>query len=391
MKKHKFSSWPSYSKLELKAVSKVLSSGKVNYLYGQYGKIFEKNFARYINTKYSIAISNGTVALELALLSLSLNHNDEVIVTPRSYFSSASSILKVGLKPIFADIDINSQNITLDSIKKLINKKTKVIICVHLAGFPCDMNEISSFARKKKIKIIEDCSQAHGAKIKNKKVGSFGDISVWSFCNDKIISTGGEGGMLTTNHRKYWQFMWSYKDQGKNYQKFFSKKNNNKFKYIHDNIGSNFRITEIQSIIGIIQLQNLDKNIKLRNIYAKLINKTLIKFPSVQTTKIKKYYIHSYYRYYFFINQKYLKKKWNRDKILKKISSYNINCGTGSCPTIYKEKPFRNIFKTHKRKFINAEKLGKSSISLAIHHKLNYKEVILICNILNKVLKEATI
>tara|TARA_Y100001970_G_scaffold199595_1_gene242804 strand:+ start:40020 stop:41201 length:1182 start_codon:yes stop_codon:yes gene_type:complete len=390
MKKIKFSNWPYYSKEEVNSVSKILLSGKVNYLYGKYGTIFENKFSKYINSKYAIAVSNGTVALELSLLSLNLKKNDEIIVTPRSYFSSASSILKVGAKPVFIDVDINTQNITLDNIAKAVTRKTKVIICVHLSGYPCDMIEISKFAKKNKLVIIEDCSQAHGAKINQKKVGSFGNISIWSFCNDKIISTGGEGGMITTNNEKIKEFIWSYKDQGKNYKKFFSQNKKNVFRYLHDQVGSNFRITEMQSIIGIHQLKSLEKNISIRNKYAKLLNKTLMNFPAVLTTKVKKNYLHAYYRYYFFINIKKLKKNWTRDKIIKNLCSYNIQSGSGSCPTIFLEDPFKKLVKDSKKNFLNAKKLGRISIALNIHHNLKLKEVHLICKILKNILKKAS-
>ena len=350
MTKNNFSSWPFYSTKEINAVKNVLLSKKVNYLTGEYGKIFEKKFAKYLSVKHCVAVSNGTVALELSLLAIGIKKNDEVIVTPRSYFSSASSIVKLGAIPIFVDVDINTQNITINSIKKNITYKTKAIICVHLAGYPCDMNAICKIAKSKNIKIIEDCSQAHGAKINNKNVGIFGDISAWSFCNDKIISTGGEGGMVSTDNSKYWKFVWTYKDQGKNFDKYFAKNKKNVFKYLHDSIGSNFRMTEMQSVIGINQLANLDKNILLRNKYAKLIELSIKDCSSVITTHVKKNYTHAFYRYYFFIDKKFLKKKWSRDRIIKSLNIENISCGSGSCPEIYLEKPFKSKINFPKKK-----------------------------------------
>ena len=203
--------WPSYSDEEINSVKKVLKSGKVNYWTGIQCKKFEKLYKKKFKLNYCISVANGSVALEAVLKSLSLKKSDEVIVTSKSYQSSASSIVNVGARPIFCDVDFNTQNIDTDDIRKKITKRTKAIICVHIGGWPCDMEKIMKIAKKNNIKVIEDCSQAHGAKINNRFVGSFGDMAVWSFCNDKIISTGGEGGMIAVKNEKYWKKIWSYK------------------------------------------------------------------------------------------------------------------------------------------------------------------------------------
>ena len=195
--------WPNFNKNLISKVGSILSSGKINYTNGPFGKKFENEFSKFVGNNYSIAICNGTAALEVAIKSLNLPKKSEIIVPARSFFSSASCIVNTGHIPVFADVNILTQNISLDSIKKKITNKTKAIICVHLAGLPCDMYNIKKFCNKKKIKIIEDCSQAHGASINNKSVGTFGEISTWSFCNDKIISTLGEGGMISTKKKKF--------------------------------------------------------------------------------------------------------------------------------------------------------------------------------------------
>jgi len=188
--------WPYYSIEEIKKVTEVLKSGKVNYWTGNYCKEFEKLYAQKFDLNYCITVANGTVALEAALKSLNLKKNDEVLVPSKSYQSSASAIVNSGAKPIFCDIDFNSQNLQINDLLKKISNKTKAIVCVHLGGWPCEMNKIAKIAKENKLVLIEDCSQAHGAKINKKFVGSFGDIAIWSFCNDKIISTGGEGAMI---------------------------------------------------------------------------------------------------------------------------------------------------------------------------------------------------
>ena len=209
-----FPTWPSYSKQEVSAVSSVLKSNQVNYWTGTQCRDFEKEFCTWTGSKHSIALSNGSVALELALKTLNLTQNDEVIVTPRSFIASVSSVITVGAKPVFADVDLHTGNLTAETINKKITKKTKAIICVHLGGLPCEMDEIMKLARKNNIYVIEDCAQAHGAEYKGRSVGTIGDIGAWSFCQDKIITTGGEGGMITTDNKLLWKQMWTYKDHG---------------------------------------------------------------------------------------------------------------------------------------------------------------------------------
>ena len=246
--------WPNFSKKLISKVDSILCSGKINYTNGPYGKKFEKAFSKFVGNNYSIAICNGTVALEVAIRSLNLPKKSEILVPARSFFSSASCIVNTGHIPIFVDINVSTQNISLNDIKKKITNKTKAIICVHLAGLPCDMENIIKFSKQKNIKIIEDCSQAHGASINNKQVGSFGDVSTWSFCNDKIISTLGEGGMISTDKKKLYEYCKRYINHGTNLQK---KKNSEKFIYNKDYFGTNLRITEIQSYAGLAQLKSL--------------------------------------------------------------------------------------------------------------------------------------
>ena len=280
--------WPFYNNHQINIVNRVIKSNKVKYWTGKECRKFENEFSKKIKLKYGVSVANGTLALEIALKALKLNLKDEVIVTPRSYIASAICVHNIGSKPVFADINTNSQNITLDTIKEKVTKNTKAIICVHLAGFPCDMVEIVKFAKRHKIKIIEDCSQAHGSKINNSYVGSFGDISIWSFCNDKIISTLGEGGMICTNNEIYWKKIWSLKDCGKNYDSVFNKKHPEGFRWIHDFSGTNARLTEVQSAVGRYQLTQLDKWSKKRFKYSQIIWNYLNEIKAVQIPQIPK-------------------------------------------------------------------------------------------------------
>ena len=377
--------YPKFTNSEIKSVVNILKSGKINYWSGNISKKFEKEFGKYHNMKHCLLVSNGSVALEIALKSLNLPKDSEVIVTPRSFIISASCVLNLGLKPVFADVDING-NIAPQSIKSIINKKTKAIIVVHLGGTPCELNEIKTIIKGKKIKLIEDCSQAHGAYYKGRIVGSFGDISTWSFCNDKLISSG-EGGAICTNNFSLYKKMWSVRDHGKDYDKvnnrsYLSYQHN--FKWLHSYVGSNYRLTEIQSVLAHHQLKNLKKQINKRNkIVNYIINKLEIykkkgiisnfndKCSSCisKNNKTCKGCKFSFYRLDIFLDKKFLR---YRNKILNKLNIKQLNIGVGSCPFIYKEMVFKKSLDVKKFNLSQADILSKSVISLKINPNLNH-------------------
>lgn len=380
--------WPAYSKKEIDLITKITKSGRVNQWTGEYVKKFEKKYSSYFNLKYSVAVSNGTVGLEAAIYALNLKKNSEVIVTPRSFIASASVVLKMGHKPIFSDIDIYSQNIELEQILKVVTKKTKAIICVHLAGYPTRMQEIMKFAQNKNIYVIEDCSQAHGSKINNKLMGTFGDINVWSFCQDKIISTLGEGGMICTSNSKFYKRLKSYRDHGKNFNKISSIKNYNKFNYINDFLGTNIRMTEVQASVGYLQLDQLTKWIKKRNEKVNLLESYLNKIDAgVVLRKIPFNIKHAYYRYYFFVDKTAFKKNWNYNKLISELRKKNPIFFIGGCPEIYNEKIFKKFLP--KNELVNAKLLSKSSICLPINQNLTNKEILNIYKIIKKIFNQA--
>ena len=362
--------WPNFSKELISKVSKILSSGNINYTTGKYGKLFEKKFSEFTGNKYSVVVCNGTAALEVAIKSLKLPKNSEIIVPARSFFSSAACIINTGHKAVFSDVDLSTQNISLEYIKKKITKNTKAIICVHLAGLPCDMNKIKKLAFKKNIRIIEDCSQAHGASINNKQVGSFGDVSTWSFCNDKIISTLGEGGMISTNNKKIHNFCKAYINHGsvsKNY------KNSEKFLYNKDYFGTNLRITEIQSFAGLDQLKKLRKIQKNRERISKNYFNLISKYKEYFFCYFPNKNIKSaWYRFYFFIKPNIKNFKKIRFKIIENLKKNNLKSFTGSCPEIYLEKSFKNLNKSKIKRLKNCKQLGETSIALEINHTLTY-------------------
>ena len=389
-----------YPTKSIKKIEKILKNGKVNYWTGNECKRFEKEFSSYVGNKYSVALSNGSVALEIALKVLNLKKGDEVIVSPRSFIISASCVVNLGLKPIFADVNDNG-NLSIQNIKKVYHKNVKAIIVVHLNGLSCDLDPILKFVKTNKIFLIEDCSQAHGAIYKKKKVGSFGHISTWSFCQDKIISTGGEGGMVSTNNKKFWRKLWSLKDHGKNYSSCFVKKHKIGFKWLHDDLGSNFRMTEIQAVLGRDQLKMLDKQIIKRNLIANLYLNGLkdyyqkykfFKYPNFtcHTCPLKQNYkkcngcTHAFYRLNLFIN----KSTRQQLKLVEQLNKNKISCSIGSCPEIYREKIFKKLKLLPKKRLPNAKLLGETSIMFPISIHKSFSKLKLEINLIKKILNK---
>ena len=358
--------WPKFSDEEIIAVSKVLKSGNVNYWTGQEGLLFEKEFASYVGVNHAVAVSNGTVALELCLRALEIGIGDEVIVTSRTFLSSASAIIMCGASPAFADIDLESQNITADTIQAKLSPKTKAIICVHLAGWPCDMHGVMELAKKNNLYVIEDCAQAHGAAIAGKKTGSWAHISAFSFCQDKIMTTGGEGGMVTTNDADLWRKVWSFKDHGKSFDAVYHKVHPLGFRWLHESIGTNYRLTEMQSAIGRIQLSNLNAWVSARNRNADLYRYFFDQYEFIHIPKPNKNITHAYYKFYIFLKPSY-HHIIDRDDLLTKINSLGIRCFVGSCSEVYNEKCFDHYPDCRPAKsLINAHLLFNTSLMFEV-------------------------
>ena len=385
----KFSSWPLFTSEEADAVRDVLLSNKVNYWTGNECREFEKEFAVWSNSKYAIALGNGTLALDSALKALDIGVGDEVIVTTRTYIASVTSIVTAGAIPIFADVDLNSQNITPESIRSMITNKTKAIICVHLAGWPCEMDEIMNLANEFKLHVIEDCAQAHGAKYKGKPVGSIGNIGCWSFCQDKIMTTGGEGGMVTTNDKSLWSKMWSYKDHGKSYEAIYERKHTDGFRWVNESFGTNWRMTEMQGVIGRIQLKRMSDWHTKRITNANKIWNVAKKCKGLRVPSIPEYIEHAAYKCYVFTELKELKNSWDQNKIIKEINSLGVPCYSGSCPEIYLEKAFDKTGFRPKQRLANAKELGETSLMFLVHPTLNKDEIQQTCNVIISVMNLA--
>jgi len=360
-------SWPHYSPEEMTAVQRVMASNKVNYWTGQEGREFEREFAKFSDSKYAIAVGNGTLALDLALQGLRIGaHNgglayDEVIVTPRSFIASVSCVINAGAKPVFADVDIESGNISPATIKPIITNATKAIIAVHLGGWPCDMSAIMEIANTHEIKVIEDCAQAHGAKINGQSVGSFGHVSAWSFCQDKIMTTGGEGGMVTTNNHDLWDRMWSYKDHGKNWDAVYNRDH-----------PPGFREWQAR-----------------REKIAIAIHSILQKYEHIIRVPLpEEHYQHAYYRCYAYVKNENLPYDWTRDKIVNAITDLGAPAFQGTCSEIYKEKAFDGMNCRPLQSLEDTKKLGESSMMFLTHPNIDDNSLAHICTIIDSVLKK---
>lgn len=384
-----FHSWPHYEQDEIDAVSAVLTSGKVNYWTGEEGRCFEKEFAEFAETEFAVAVANGTVALELALIALEVGQGDEVVVTSRTFLASASSIVSVGAKPVFANVDRKSQNITADSIEAVLSPRTKAIICVHLAGWPCDMDSIMTLARKHNLYVIEDCAQAHGARYKGRSVGSIGHIGSWSFCQDKIITTGGEGGMVTTNDRDIWSKIWAYKDHGKSWAAVYERPVQPGFRWLHESFGSNMRMTEMQSAIGRIQLRKLSQWHKLRTRNAETILQTAQTLEGLRAPTPPSGYVHAWYKCYLFIEPGVLRPDWDRDRVLSAINNFDVPCFSGSCSEVYLENAFDNSDFRPEKRLPAAEELGATSLMFLVHPTLAITELLKTCKAVSEVMRSA--
>lgn len=384
-----FPPWPSFTQEEANAVSRVLLSNKVNYWTGQECREFEKEFALWTESQYAIALANGTLALEVALDALGISSGDEVVVTPRTFIASASCIVAMGAVPVFADVDRNTQNITAETIQKVLTPRTKAVICVHLAGMPCDMDPIMDLAKHHGLYVIEDCAQAHGARYKGRSVGSIGHIGAWSFCQDKIMTTGGEGGMVTTNNHAFWSYMWEYKDHGKSWNAVYEKEHPSGFKWLHESFGSNYRMLEMQAAIGRIQLKRMPEWSKKRREYASMIWNAAKRQPWLRVPEVPVWAEHAAYKCYVFVEPSELPDGWNRDRIMAEINKRGVPCYSGSCSEIYLEKAFDNTGWRPKDRLPIAKELGETSLMFLVHPTLGLKDVEKTCEVIQCVLKRS--
>jgi hypothetical protein len=386
-----FSPWPFFDEDEIEAVSAVMRSGKVNYWTGDQGKLFEREYADTLGSRYAIALANGTVALELALYAFGVGHGDEVITTSRTFIASASCAVARGAVPIIVDVDPVSQNMTVETIQASVTPKTKAIIVVHLAGWPCEMDEIMAFAEQHGIKVIEDCAQAHGATYKGRLVGSIGHAAAFSFCQDKIMTTGGEGGLLVTNDEVAWKKAWAYKDHGKSYDAVFNRQHPPGFRWLHESFGTNWRMTEMQAAIGRLQLRKLPEWTAKRRKNARVLQDGFSRIHGLRVTFPPDYVNHAYYKYYVFIEPSLYRDGWTRDRIVSLVNEAGVPCFSGSCSEIYLEKAFEVLPSRPVNRLPVAKELGDNSLMFLVHPTLGDSEMERTVVVVSSVISEAVI
>lgn len=381
--------WPVFEPDEIQAVTDVMQSGKVNYWTGNETREFEREYAEYLGVRHAIALHNGTLALELALYAFGIGNGDEVITTSRTYIASASAAVIRGCVPIIADIDPVTQNITATTIRPLITANTRALIVVHLAGWPCDMDPIMQLAREHNLIVIEDCAQAHGAFYRGRPVGSIGDAAAFSFCQDKIMTTGGEGGLLALNDTEIWKRAWAYKDHGKSYDAVYNKEHPPGFRWLHESFGTNWRMLEVQAAIGRIQLRKLPNWIERRRANAAILTERLSRYPAFRMTSPGEDVFHSYYKYYVFVDPEQLAAGWDRDRIMNAVTAQGVPCFSGSCSEIYLEQAFVHAGYGPQERLPVAQELGETSLMFLVHPTLSAHDMMRVADAVDAVMVQA--
>jgi dTDP-4-amino-4,6-dideoxygalactose transaminase len=414
MLKTKFSEWPKFTQQEVEAVCRTLSSNRVNYWTGSECREFEQEFAAWCGVPHAVALANGTLALDVALKALGIGSGDEVVVTPRTFIASVSCVVNAGATPVFADVDPETGNITAQTIAAVLTPRTKAVICVHLAGWPCDMDPIVALAEQHGLKVVEDCAQAHGARYKGRSVGGIGHVGAWSFCQDKIMTTGGEGGMVTTNDEALWRSMWSYKDHGKSYEAVYERQHPAGFRWLHESFGTNWRMLEMQAVIGRIQLRSIADWTARRQTNAAMLAAALqpfageggpVRLPQLGSSgcglgcgpvgtkpcaMASAGCVHGQYKFYAYVRPEHLATGWSRDRIIEAINAQGVPCYQGSCSEVYLEKAFDGTGWRPKERLPVAKCLGETSLMFLVHPTLTDDEINKTTDAIQKVFTQAS-
>ena len=294
----------------------------------------------------------------------------------------ASSVVTAGATPVFADVDPDSQNISATTIEPVITPATRAIVVVHLAGMPADMDPIMALAKSHGLLVIEDCAQAHGARYKGHSVGSMGDIGAWSFCQDKIMTTGGEGGMVTTNDRELWSRMWSYKDHGKSWEAVYERDHPPGYRWLHDTFGTNWRMTEIQGVIGRIQLKRMAQWQAARLANAERIWNVCRKIDWLRVPELPEHIVHGAYKAYVFVRPEMLPQHWTRDDVVNALNEQGVPVFSGSCSEVYLEKAFEGTGLRPVNRLPVAKELGEVSLMFLVHPTLEKEHLDKTCSAL---------
>ncbi len=385
-----FAKWPQFEPDDVAVTEEILDSGRVNYWTGDHGRVFEAEFAAAMGVKHAVALANGTVALEAALEASGVSQGDEVILPPRTFVATGSVIVRAGAIPVFVDVERRSGNLNATLVEEAITPRTKAIIAVHLGGWPCEAATLRTLADKNHLVLIEDCAQAHGAALEAKMVGSFGHVAAWSFCQDKIMTTAGEGGMITTNDDELWSRIWSLKDHGKSFDAVYNRKHCPGFRWLHESFGNNWRLNEIQSAIGRNQLKRLQEWNALRTRNAEVLLECWNSLDGLRIERPRSHERHAYYKFYAYLRPEALRPETDRSQILDDINAAGVPCFTGSCSEIYLEMAFKNANLSPVDRLPMAKELGETSLMFLVHPTLSLESIEYTAEVVKDVISKAT-
>lgn len=381
-------SWPRFDPDEVAAATDVLASGRVSYWTGDQGRLFEAEFARWVGVEHAVAVSNGTVALELALRALGVRPGDEVIVPTATFIATASAVVAVGAVPVVVDVEPVSQCLTADLVRDAVTSRTSAVIVVHMAGWPVDVGAVREAVRAHGVRVLEDCAQAHGARYAGLRVGGLGDAAAWSFCQEKIMTTAGEGGAITTNDRDVWRACWERKDHGKNWESVTEPDPRPGFRWLHDSFGTNARLTEVQAAVGRRQLTKVDEWVARRRRHATTLLAGLGDIPALRLPDPTGPVEHAWYRFWVHVRPELLRPGWDRDRIVASVLAEGLPCAHGGCTEIHRERAFPAVWQPRTPVPVGAE-LGRTSFVLPVHPTLTDADVEDLVEAVRKILEVA--
>ncbi len=362
LRKKTFPRWPVFGEGELEALREVLHSG-VWGIGGKKQKEFEEKFATYQSAKYGVAVTNGTAALEIALRAAGIKAGDEVIMPAYTFMATPTAALYVNALPVFADLDPATYILDPKSVEECITDKTRAILPVHIGGCPADMDGIMKIAKKNNLSVIEDACQAWGAEWRGRRVGAIGDLGGFSFQSSKNVSSG-EGGIIITNDRRLYELSWSYHNCGRTMEGAW---------YQHDFLGGNYRMTEFQAAILLVQLTRLDEQTKTRNENALYLSNQLSKIRGVEPLQCgPEITRHAYHLYIF----RYSPDEFEglpKSRFLEALNAEGIPCSSGYVP-LYKERFMLNLAKDHLLSQLYGKKIDYSNVKLPVTEKACYEE-----------------
>ena len=386
-----FEPWPVFDDGDQQAVAAVLASGRVNYWTGGEGVAFEREYADAVGVPHAIAASNGTTALEMALHGCGLQPGQEVIVPSRTFIATASAVVARGGVPVCCDVDRDSGCLTPETIADVLTPNTAGVIPVHLGGWPCDMPAIMTLARDRGLFVVEDCAQAHGATIDDCPVGSFGDAGCFSFCQDKILTTGGEGGLLVTSRDDVYDRAWSLKDHGKRPASKFAPPTADPtcvFRWLHDSFGTNMRMSEMQAAIGRRMLRKLPLWSERRRRHAARLAGACRRWPSLRVPETPSRLKHAAYKFYAYLDRSRLAAGWTRSRIVAAIREQGVPVFGGSCSEIYLENAFPPEWRPEGRHPV-ARELGETSLMFLVHPTLSTASIDRTCEAIHQVMGQS--